>query len=476
MTDDEIHYSKFQISQVSAMHVLSDRETRIKLVPTSLNLDWQNYQQAMKKFHEWFKKTKEELEKKYEGASGKAKINAAKKLIDFIREAVKKWEKIYRPTGGLWEGKKTEIIKGILKPGNFNFTVNVTLDIKIEIPSVLPSVVRGIVDNSKVSFNIDAPSSIFKNLLDGTITFSGVIIGIAEKDYIDLVFGLVNETLNFTAGDNNFINISAVWTGESVQAFYKNYVFVLRMEHRTPYISLPKMPNVHFAVCDRAFLHGVEKFDPMQYYIKYFRFYVIAIDKYRSIQFTQKPINEKHLYAYDTIEVLLCAAAIGHTLGDGIPYNIYMELRLIFDNKDSLYDKWFRLWFNSGDEYNRFNIRNNPGDVKYLEERFNFVLIACEKRGLSIFSDQPFLDFELIIPGGKRLEETYEPYYNRAVEVWKQEITNNHANVIAALEWIEFQSRNRAEHIFLLDFCIKIGLRPKPPDAQVEFERLGSLR
>ena len=477
--NDELCYFLSYQGQISMSMYLVDHEIRLKLKPTSLNQEWQNYQQAVKKFHEWFKKEKEKLEDKYDIASAGAKINAAKKLIVFILEAEIKWQKICRPTSGTWEGKRKETFKAKFY-GNIDFVMVVTADIKIEIMKPRypggPSVIEGIIDNSKLTMNVDSPIPAVKNLMDGTVSYSGVIIGLAEEDFINLTSGMVYEKANVAFGDGKIINLSAVWTGENLRAFFNSYAIVLRMNLRSPFISLPKMPNVHFAIFDKVFLHGVEDFDPMPYYIKYFKFYVNAIDNYRSIQFDQKPVGEKHLLAEDTIKELLSAAALGQTLGEGIPDQVYIELRLIFNNPYSLYDKWFRLWFSVGYEEKHINVQNNPGNVQYLEDRFNFVLRACDKRDLGTFSDQLFIDFGLIIPGGKLLEETYEPYYIRSVEVWKEKITNNAANVTAALDWIISQSIYRAEMIFSMDFCMKIGLRPIPPKAQVEFERLGGLR
>lgn len=78
MTDDEIpvpgneelcYFLDFQ-GQMSIGYVLVDHEKRMKLTPTSLNQEWQNYQQAVKDFHEWFEFEKEKLENKYDTASG----------------------------------------------------------------------------------------------------------------------------------------------------------------------------------------------------------------------------------------------------------------------------------------------------------------------------------------------------------------------------------------------------------------------
>lgn len=386
---------------------------------------------------------------------------------------------VCRPTSGTWEGKRKEVFKGIY-PGNIEVIISVTEDINIEIIEPIypggPSVIEGLIYNSKLTLNIDSPNPVFENLMDGTVSYSGVIIGLAEEDFIRLTLGMVYEKANISVGDGKIMKLGAVWRGENLRAFVNSYVFVLSMNLRTKFISLPKMPNVHFAMYDKLFLYGVEDFDPMPYYIKYFKFYVLAIDDYRSIQFDQKPVGEKHLLAEDTIKELLSAAALGQSLGEGIPDQVYLELRLILNNPNSLYDKWFRLWFSAGYEEKHINVQNNPGNVQYLEERFNFVLGACDKRDHGTFSDQPFIDFGLIIPGGKLLEETYEPYYIRSVEVWKEKITNNPANVNAALEWIFLQSMYRAEMIFSMDFCMGIGLRPIPPKAQVEFETLGGLR
>lgn len=447
----------------------------IKVSPKGVDL--QAYERKIQEFIDWFEEQRVDLERDYDRATGEKKIEAAMELIDFIKEAVKKWNEIACPPPGPWEGTKKVTWSYFLGVGGIiQFKLEMTADIKIKIKKPVtpssPSRIEGELENQKTKIDIDCPIP----FMDLSILQSGTIVGLAEiapprAETCSLVKNIANlhvitETKNVgvVAGGIGFGPLfKMTWSRGSSTAFI-NVADIFG--YQAPLYLNPHDENYKLT------LEGLSLFDPQPHFIKYFRYYVRTLDEERFFTFDTTPIGVKHLIAFKTFNDMMGALALSESIC--IPDAICEVLNLWPTKENSLFDRWFDLWFTEGLRYYDLKVLENPNDLVRLFERFNWVLKMGEVKQLAIVSDALFERHEL----GYRQplnDYTYEPYYVKAVEEWIRTITADSNQKGPALAWLLVQEYTVAVLCISDQAGIDLGLVPPPADARLKFMQAAGL-
>ncbi|MBN2156033.1 MAG: hypothetical protein JW776_08320 [Candidatus Lokiarchaeota archaeon] len=416
-------------------------------------------------FFEWFEKKQQEMEKKYYSANGEAKIAAAKELIRFLLDAYVKWGEIQTPSSGKWNGFYT--ITARLKAINFNIDHSSDLSMVVHKSSNSKgrSNVTGTVTNG-IS-KVDAGS-----MLKGKLRYLGEMTGYISGGKLSLIVteciqdldlkilgGLASGTM--TAFNKN--------SREGISGLKKYKLLVKVGEKQLPM----KIELIKCGEQVRQFdFEGYEEFEFDELLRKYFTWLVHTTDEVRTAQFSSCSLQEKMELAMDMFTELLNLLAKGQSLG--IPQGVLQELNLITNTVDSLYDKWFRMWFIAGRTFWEEKVNSSPSIANY-KSRFYYFLSAAELNVTSIVSKQPFRDFKITLPG-EAIDAAFIDYYNIALQDWLERVTENPKIVRDAVGWVVKLSELIFTKVISESAGKRIGLIPLPPTAYYQLYKAAGIK
>ena len=75
-------------------------------------------------------------------------------------------------------------------------------------------------------------------------------------------------------------------------------------------------------------------------------------------------MSARETIAHNTYKKLIYAKSYGQQIG--VDAGVYRELGLIMKQKDSLYDKWFKLWFRASDNKWKERIASSNDDANLI--------------------------------------------------------------------------------------------------------------
>ncbi|HUT82147.1 MAG TPA: hypothetical protein VMZ29_13175 [Candidatus Bathyarchaeia archaeon] len=423
---------------------------------------WEQYKQEVSDFYDWFAETKDQVEAEFKSRSGEAKIAASKKLISFILEAQEKWLEIQRPSSGEWLGELT--IK--LTPQGMQFpisgSVSAQFQMELNPPTypLGPSIIKGTISDGFTKIDLTG--------LDASGDFAGEIVGITEKNKARICAKLRYSKIMV---ENPFKQNTPLAIFNRVD----NHTFIVVWNAFESLLGpMPPVAAGDESIYYELELQGLsEDFEYEPYLIKYYKWHVQTFNEVRKVMFDSIPSAsvKKHVFAYETIYLLREILAEGLSLG--IPDNILREIGLELMNEQSLFDKWFRLWFPAALDFwnNKIQQQNS---IENLSNRVKFIIEAALEQEVGFFSKQPFIDFKLTIPGST-LDSAYKAYYLPSVDDWLNKIKKDNTQAKPALEWLAQQS-TLAGGTISTKVCMEIGLLPPPPKAQQQFIELWTKR
>jgi hypothetical protein len=422
---------------------------------------WSKYQQEVKDFYDWFDETRKKTEASVKGKSGEGKIAATKQLLHFILEAIEKWNEIQCPTSGEWKGdlEVTITSQGMQFP--ISGTVSAFFQLELLPPRfpVGPSVIKGTISNGATRVNAAGID------FDGDFTGDIVGHGQGQNARICAVFRYSKMMVENPFKANSPM---AIFNRVDNDTFYQVWHAFESIVGKTP-----PMKATDESLYYQLTMQGLEEeFEYMPYLIDYFKLYVKTIDNVHRQKYNDlSDANKKQTLAYETIELLRDALTLGLSLD--VPNYVYDEIGLIMANEQSLFDKWFRLWFPAAMEFWNQKVQQK-GSLENLSGRVGFILEAAFEKQMGYYSEKPFIDFKLSLPG-ETMDNAYKVYYPVAVEDWKKKLANDRKKLSFAMEWL-FQQSSLVGDTISLQASQVIGLRPSPPKAQQAFMELGGIR
>jgi hypothetical protein len=345
---------------------------------------WQEYEQAKHDFYEWFKKEKGLLESIFHQTTGDAKIGAAKALLDFVLEAIIRWQEIKLPSSGTWEGDFNYRMSAVLSfPSVPAITVSGKMHGKVRLAlypplsSSGPPRVLGELTDGKMEVDLPIPFMFSATKAFGQ--FRGDLAGQVDIDWIP---GSPITAKGFLSFQTKKIDIAiagpfgmvAGGTSHRVGSGGMKGRLFLRIlgypiQEKPLHISKEK---TDFELPFKLFLQEQdEEIDFKKLLNEYYIQYVMTIDEVRTIQY--QGLQEKQIeLALETFELLLEALAFGQAIG--IDSSAIAQTRLIPGSENSLFDKWFRLYINAGFKY---------GDSEFQKMAWEKVVVLVQMGILS---------------------------------------------------------------------------------------------
>ncbi|MBN1329067.1 MAG: hypothetical protein JXA54_06300 [Candidatus Heimdallarchaeota archaeon] len=423
---------------------------------------WEQYKQEVSDFYDWFDETKDQVEAEFKSQSGEAKIAASKKLISFILEAQEKWLEIQCPSSGEWLGELTIKLtpQGIQFPISGSVSAQFQMELNPPTYPLGPSIIKGTISDGSTKIDVTG--------LDASGDFAGEIVGIAEKNVARICtkFRYSKIMIENPFKQNTPLAIFNRVDNHTFVGVWKAFESILG--------PMPPIAAGDESIYYELKLQGLaEDFEYEPYLIKYYTWHVQTFNEVRKAIFDSIPSEsmKKHVFAFETIELLREIWTDGIALG--IPENIQREVGLVLMNEQSLFDKWFRLWFPAALGFWNNKIQQQK-TIENLSNRVKFILEAAMEQEVGFFSKQPFIDFNLTVPGST-LDSAYKAYYLASVDDWLKKIKKDNSQATSALDWI-LQQSILAEGTISTKACMEIGLLPPPPKAQQQFLELWNKR
>jgi hypothetical protein len=405
-----------------------------------------------KDFFEWFEKEQKKLEEQYQNSSGELKISAANNLISFIMEALEKWGELSHPKGGTWKGfQKWSTTMSALR-FLMKYSSDIVLNLKEPTSLGGPSQATGTISNG----NVDVDSM---GMVKAKAKFEGEISGHAFDGKLSLIMTECMQDFKMNALGLSTAtfrpSISGIRKGTQGYTKYKGLVRILGTEVPTNTVQLKcGEGNIEFTIT------GYEEFKYKELLDKYFSWLVQATDKVRNEQYDNNPLQEQmHLASNVQVEFLNLLSK-GQALG--ITDSVFTDLGLVVNRADSLFDKWFRLWFTAGLKYWQ-EITSSKPIVENYKEQFYFMLEAAEKIATGIISEKPFKEFKLTMPG-EQIDEAFIAYYNVALKYWLEKVAKEPKTLDKSLQWVLEMSTFVLFDTISETVGRKLGLIPLPPD------------
>jgi len=416
----------------------------------------------IKEFVEKFEKERDELESQYNDSRAEEKIEKAKKLLEYITKSEEEWQKFILPLSDKWEGEYYMILdlmgfikfesKGLAKIDLINMSVSPGKPTGI-------SELEGEIDgNLTININIGLPDGEI-DIVDGSGSYAYLdkLVGksnyysliITEQEFIikegsmDVDFGIPGwieaAFSSETHGDQTTSRgtfISLVGYGElyGTDTRIKGYTVMLN-----PYTGMYERKDISKAISrDKIYqLLIFEYVDPelewidfQAYKNKYFKYYVNAIDETRTDQYgVASDMTTKELKAENTFRELLNAKVYGQLIG--IDESVYTKLKLILRIKQSLFDKWFELWFQASDKKWGEKEKQSTNDVSLigiLNNRLNNALIFFQRGQISA-SDGLMVELKLF-EGSVFLCARIIQYFQKANKKYCTDLIDGDINIV----------------------------------------------
>lgn len=434
---------------------------------------WVEYEQAKQEFQRWFEETKERLENEFNSASGDAQITAGRALVEFVLEAMARWDRIKMPTSGTWSGPyRQEIrVRGLMR-GTFTASGDMTLTLEEDAPGssgakAIGELTTGLTEGEML---IGPPGQVLVAAVVSS-TWEADALGSSANLESNLLLDIYQLTSEGGVVGPFFAVVSYSEEGRmTVEAYLTDDLRRLYLldERTVPFENRFEEPLTLW-MAGRE-----EELDLTELLHQYFQQYVVTIDQVKSSQFSGAgDFAAKRDKARETFELCLEADALGDAAN--IPLGVKAAVGLSMGTPASLFDKWFERFFTNGvaawDERAAGAGPTETG-VNVLLARFNFVTEHIDMASW-IISDALIEQLELEF-GSPLVDRTYEPYYTNALGLWISRLQQDATLLQAALDWLDPQASVGRYGVISDGLASSLGLLTEPPrDAATLTEAAG---
>ena len=438
-TEPKWIYSNNQLYSLPIGSLTYTASAELSLI-TDGESQWQDYQQELQEFCQWFEDSENERTNNFDSAQGDAKIEAALKLVELIIEAYYRWDQIVQPLTGEWEGDyQTKIYMpppflelSVEQKGRMKLSVTDTSDTKVGL-KVQGELKDGEFKSLLRVYSEGAPFLV----LEQEGKFEIAVLGVAVGNLASVV--IADKILEFESG----LNFGGFFVGYSdyVGGVMTTEVYAISDLEAILLGGGQSYHNFHYdnyTFFTRTVFDG--ELDLSERLNRYFRQYVFTIDDIKWNQYSaQTEPKAQASIALETFNLLMMAEQHGERAG--VDLEVIESTGLERRAPNSLYDQWFARWIPKAMQVWDEKVNNAVSESEksvIMEGRLNFLLEKIYYDFDAIVSTE-LLESLQLYEGSPLVDQTYQSYFLTTFTLWKTKVQADSSQLSAATAWLDVQ-------------------------------------
>ncbi|MBN2351650.1 MAG: hypothetical protein JXD23_03700 [Spirochaetales bacterium] len=446
-----------------------DIESHLHVSPGSENQALNRYLQDKADFEKWYRDEKDRLSQEFNGSSGEARINSARGLFHLEVEAAQRWDAIQQPREGTWEGefvmKVTSAYLGLEATSRATVRLTFTFTGSPVSASAVGELKDG-VGNISLAF---PPGAAFV-AAQYDETWTGRLRGAASYGVakLSLIYQRVSGEGAAVVGFRDYPLAIEVFELSNTHTHGTIYLAICSPDQGLPCVQDydSTLPVSEMIVSYTSDGWGEEWTDDS---CAAFGRYAQTVDAVRQADYSGMDPAGRMDLAWRTIDDFLGLAAEGEYAM--LELGCIEGAGLASGDPGSLYDKWFKLWFDAGTAYwnDRVAAASGAARINALYERFQFLLKAINAVDLEIFSSALTQTLGLY-RASPRLDAAYGDYYTAARAHWLSRLAAEPASLPAALGWAAGQKLVLTLELISESLAGTLGMTGSPSPTETAFE------